>query len=145
MSSLNSVTLIGRVGKDPEVRHTGGGDAICNLSMATSEKWKDKASGEMKEATEWHRVTFYGRQAEVAGQYATKGALICVMGSLKTRKWTDKDGIERYTTEVQARELKLLARASGEDGGQRAAAPAAAPRPQQRAAQGGFDDSDAAF
>lgn len=146
MSSLNQVTLIGRVGRDPESRNTSGGTAICNLSLATSETWKDKQTGEKKEATEWHRVVLYDRQAEVAAQYALKGALILVQGQLKTRKWTDKDGVERYTTEVQARELKLLGRpGDGQQSGgqQRAAAPAPAPRPQQSSGggrAGGFDD-----
>ncbi len=135
MSSLNQVTLIGRVGRDPELRRTAQGTAITNMSLATSETWKDKQTGEKKEATEWHRVVFYDRQAEVADQYAKKGALILVQGSLKTRKWTDKDGVEKYTTEIQARELKLLSRPS-EGGG---SAPAPAPRPQQKAQQGGFD------
>ncbi len=143
MSSLNQVNLIGRVGRDPESRNTSGGDAICNLSLATSETWKDKATGEKKEATEWHRVTLYGRQAEVAAQYALKGSLIFIGGQLKTRKWTDKDGVERYTTEVQARELKLLSKPSdGQGGGQQQRAPA--PRPQQRS-QGGFGDDDIPF
>lgn len=141
MSSLNHVTLVGRVGKDPDLKRTQSGTAVCSLSLATSEKWKDKQSGETNEATEWHRVVFYDRTAEVAGQYATKGSLILVQGSLKTRKWTDKDGVERYTTEVQARELKLLGKPQGEGGQQRAAAPAPVPKPQQqRGGQGGFDD-----
>lgn len=143
MSSLNHVTLVGRVGKDPELKHTQSGAAVCSLTMATSEKWKDKQSGETKEATEWHRVVFYDRTAEVAGQYATKGSLILVQGSLKTRKWTDKEGVERYTTEVQARELKLLGKPQGEGGQRLAAAPAPAPTPrpqQQRGGQGDFDD-----
>jgi single-strand DNA-binding protein len=135
VSSLNQVTLIGRVGRDPELRRTAQGTAITNMSLATSETWKDKQTGEKKEATEWHRVVFYDRQAEVADQYAKKGALILVQGSLKTRKWTDKDGVEKYTTEIQARELKLLSRPS-EGGG---SAPAPAPRPLQKAQQGGFD------
>ena len=141
MSSLNHVTLVGRVGRDPELRRTPNGTAITNMSLATSETWKDKQSGEKKEATEWHRIVFYDRQAEVAEQYAKKGAMVLVQGSLKTRKWTDKDGVEKYTTEIQARELKLLSRPS-EGGG--APAPAPAPRPQQRQ-QGGFDDSDVPF
>lgn len=130
MSSLNQVTLVGRVGKDPEKRSTSGGTAICNLSLATSETWKDKSTGEKKEATEWHRIVFYDRQAEVAAQYALKGALILVQGQLKTRKWTDKDGVEKYTTEIQARELKLLSRPSDGQGRAPAPAPAPAPRPQ---------------
>lgn len=136
MSSINKATLIGRVGKDPELRKTSSGTSIANMSLATSETWKDKQIGEKKEATEWHRIVFYDRLAEVAAEYAKKGAMIYVEGAIKTRKWTDKDGVEKYTTEIQARELKLLSRPSGDS-----AAPAPAPRPQQRAAQsGGFDD-----
>ena len=141
MSSLNQATLIGRVGRDPELRRTSGGDAIVNLSLATSEQWKDKESGEKKESTEWHRVVLYGRQAEVAAEYAKKGALIYIGGQIKTRKWTDKDGVEKYTTEIQARDLKLLSRPSGDGqqgGGQPARAPA--PAPQQRRGNNDFDD-----
>lgn len=143
MSSINQVQLIGRVGRDPEVRNTSQGTAIANVSLATSETWKDKATGEKREATEWHRIVFYDRLAEVVGQYAKKGALIFVQGSLKTRKWTDKDGVEKYTTEIQAREMKLLGGRS-DDGGQRAAAPAPAPAARQQGGgnQGGFDEDD---
>ena len=142
MSSLNHVTLVGRVGRDPELRRTAGGTAITNMSLATSETWKDKQTGDKKEATEWHRIVFYDRQAEIAEQYAKKGAMVLVQGSLKTRKWTDKDGVEKYTTEIQARELKLLSRPG--DGGSSAPAPAPAPRPQQKS-QGGFGDDDIPF
>jgi single-strand DNA-binding protein len=136
VSSINKATLIGRVGRDPELRRAGSGTAITNMSLATSETWKDKTTGEKKEATEWHRIVFYDRLAEVAAEYAKKGAMVYVEGQIKTRKWTDKDGVEKYTTEIQARELKLLSRPSG-DGG---SAPAPAPRPQQRAPRGGVDD-----
>ena len=138
MSSLNKAILIGRVGKDPELRRMQNGDAIASLSLATSETWKDKATGEKREATEWHRVVFYGRQAEVVAEYGKKGAMIYVEGQLKTRKWTDKDGVERYTTEVQGRELKLLARPNdGSQGQQRAAAPAAQQQAAPAARSGG--------
>lgn len=108
MSSLNRVTLIGRTGKDIELRYMQSGDAVGNVSLATSESWKDKNSGEKKEATEWHNLVFYKRQAEIMEQYAPKGSLIYVEGKLKTRKWTDKEGNDKYTTEIHVTEMKLL-------------------------------------
>ena len=145
MSSVNEATLIGRLGRDPESRNMQNGDAICNISLATSEKWKDKASGDQKESTEWHRVVFYGRLAEVAGQYLKKGALVYVKGKIKTRKWSDKDGVEKYTTEIHGHELKMLSSRDDDNGGSRPSAPAPAPRQQgqQRAPaqqRGGYDD-----
>jgi len=108
MASVNKVILLGHLGKDPEVRYLPNGDAVANVSIATSEAWNDKASGEKKEATEWHRVVFYGRLAEIAGEYLRKGAPVYVEGKLTTRKWEDKDGQTRYTTEVRASEMKML-------------------------------------
>lgn len=108
MSSINKVIIIGRTGKDPEMRYTQGGDAICNLTVATSETWKDKATGEKKEATEWHRVSMFGKLAEIAGQYLKKGSLVYIEGSLRTRKWTDQNGQDRYTTEIRADAMKML-------------------------------------
>lgn len=105
---LNQVQIIGRVGKDPDTRYMPDGGAVTNMSLATTEKWKDKNSGEVKEATEWHRVVFYGRVAEIASEYAKQGSLIFIQGKLKTRKWADKDGIDKYTTEIVADQLKLL-------------------------------------
>ncbi len=97
---INRVTLIGNLGQDPNVKYTPGGDAITNISIATSESWKDKNSGETKEKTEWHRVVFFGKLAEIAGQYLKKGSQVYVEGKLQTRKWQDKSGQDRYTTEV---------------------------------------------
>ena len=108
MASLNKVTLIGNLGADPEVKYMTSGDAVANIRLATTDTWKDKASGEQKEATEWHRVVFYRRLAEIVGQYLKKGSQVYLEGRIKTRKWTDKDGIERYTTEVEAIEMKML-------------------------------------
>ena len=108
MSSINKVILVGRLGADPELRYTQGGDAVATLSVATSEKWKDKQTGEQKESTEWHRCVLWRRLAEIAQQYLAKGALVYLEGQLKTRKWQDKDGQDRYTTEVQVREMKML-------------------------------------
>ncbi|MDR3054365.1 MAG: single-stranded DNA-binding protein [Zoogloeaceae bacterium] len=119
MASVNKVIIIGNLGRDPETRYSASGDAICNITVATTESWKDKQSGEKKEATEWHRVSFFGRLAEVAGQYLKKGSQVYVEGSLRTRKWTDKEGIERYSTDIRGDEMKMLGRreGSGEGGG----------------------------
>lgn len=108
MASLNKVQLIGNMGADPEMRYLPNGDAVCNINIATSESWKDKQTGDKKEATEWHRVVFFRQLAEIAGKYLKKGASVYVEGSLKTRKWADKDGIERYTTEITGNEMKML-------------------------------------
>ena len=117
MSSVNKAILIGNLGRDPEMRYTQSGDAIANFSIATSETWKDKNTGEKKEATEWHRCVAYQKLAEIIGEYVKKGSKIYVEGSLKTRKWTDNNGVERYTTEVRVDQMKML---SGKpDGGQR--------------------------
>lgn len=134
MSSLNQVNIIGRLGKDPEVRYTPNGDAACNLSVATSETWKDKRTGEKKEATEWHRVVMYGKLAEIAGEYLSKGSLVYLQGKLKTRKWQDKDtGQDRYSTEVQCNEMKMLgSKSDGDGGGQRQQQQQRPPQQQQR-------------
>ena len=100
MASVNKVILIGNLGRDPEVRYAPSGSAICNVTLATSRQWKDKTSGDRQEETEWHRVVFYDRLAEIAGEYLKKGRPVYVEGRLKTRKWTDKDGNEKYSTEV---------------------------------------------
>ncbi len=114
MASLNKVLLIGNLGADPETRYTTSGDAVCNIRLATTDTWRDKASGEQREATEWHRVVFYRRLAEIAGQYLKKGSQVYIEGRIKTRKWQDKDGQERYTTEVEATEMKMLGRREGQ-------------------------------
>ncbi|MBB3017617.1 single-strand DNA-binding protein [Microvirga lupini] len=118
MSSLNQVNLIGRLGQDPEVKYLPNGDAVCNLSLATSERWKDKQTQEQKEKTEWHKVVVFGKLAEIAGQYLRKGALVYFQGKLETRQW-EKDGEKRYTTEIRASEMKMLGNkddAGGRDG-----------------------------
>jgi single-strand DNA-binding protein len=121
MASLNQVQLIGNLGRDPETRYLPNGEAVTNVAIATTETWKDKNTGEKKEQTEWHRVTLYRRLAEVAGQYLSKGSQIYIQGRLQTRKWTDKDGVERYTTEIIADTMKMLGgRPDGaQDSGQR--------------------------
>ena len=109
MASLNRATLIGNLGKDPEVRYTAEGAAVCSVSIATTNQWKDKATGERREETEWHRVVFYGRLAEIAGEYLRKGRTVFVEGRLKTRKWQDADtGTDRYATEIIADQMQML-------------------------------------
>jgi len=108
MSSVNKAIIVGRLGQDPESRFMPSGDAVCNISVATGESWKDKASGEKKEHTEWHRVSFFGKLAEIAGQYLKKGSQVYIEGSLRTRKWQDKEGQDRYTTEIRADQMKML-------------------------------------
>lgn len=105
---INKVILIGNLGTDPEVRYMPQGGAVANLTVATSESWTDKATNEKKEQTEWHRVVIYQRLAEIAGEYLRKGSKVYIEGKLKTRKWQDKDGVERYTTEIIANELQML-------------------------------------
>ena len=143
MASVNKVILVGNLGRDPEVRYSPEGSAICNLSLATTSQWKDKNSGERREETEWHRVVMYNRLAEIAGEYLKKGRSVYIEGRLKTRKWQDKDtGADRYSTEIVADQMQMLGgREGGEGGGggyggggyddapQRAPRQAAAPRP----------------
>lgn len=120
---VNKVILIGNLGQDPEVRYTPNGSAVANVSLATSTSWRDKASGEMVDRTEWHRIVFFNRLAEIVGEYLRKGARIYVEGSLRTRKWQDKSGAERYTTEIIANEMQMLDTRAGVGGAPGAAAP----------------------
>jgi len=110
---LNKVTLIGNLGADPEVRFMPSGGSVANISLATTRRWKDKQTGERKEATEWHRVIFFNRLAEIAGEYLKKGSQVYVEGRLQTRKWQGQDGQDRYTTEILAQELHMLGSRSG--------------------------------
>ncbi len=151
MASVNKVIIIGNLGRDPEVRYLSSGTAVCSLAVATTRSWKDKASGEKKEETEWHQVSLFDRLAEIAGEYLKKGRPVYIEGRLKTEKWQDKDGNDRYSTKIYADSLQLLGgREEGSgDGGQRAPAPAPAPRqaaaPRPAPAPkstGGFDDMD---
>lgn len=123
---LNKVTLIGRLGADPEVRYMPSGGAVANISLATNFRWKDKQTGEKKESTEWHRVVFFNRLAEIVGEYLKKGGQIYVEGRLQTRKWQDQNGQDRYTTEIIASEMQMLDSKSGGTGhfGNEPAAPA---------------------
>jgi single-strand DNA-binding protein len=164
MASVNKVIIVGNLGRDPEMRSFPSGDRVANVTIATTDKWKDKQTGEAKEATEWHRVVFNGRLAEIAGEYLRKGSQVYVEGSLRTRKWTDKDGIEKYTTEIRADQMQMLGSRQGmgapsgggggdDDGGgyeprrsapagRAPAAPASGGRPAASKPASGFDDMD---
>ena len=145
---INKVILIGTLGADPEIRYAASGGAIANVRLATAESWRDKESGEQQERTEWHRVVFFGRTAEVVEQYLRKGSQIYVEGRLQTRKWQDRDGNDKYTTEIVANEMQMLGGRGGGGGGGGATAGAAAgagsdSAPSRGAAEppmGDFDD-----
>lgn len=115
MPSLNKVMLIGNLGNDPETRYTTGGDAVASFSLATTDEWRDKASGEKRQLTEWHKVVCFKRLAEIVGQHLRKGSQVYIEGRIKTKKWTDKDGIERYMTQVEATEMKMLGKRERDD------------------------------
>ena len=144
MASVNKVILIGNLGRDPETRYTTGGDAVTNIRLATTDTWKDKA-GEKQEKTEWHSVVFFGRQADIAGEYLKKGRQVYVEGRLQTRKWQDKEGQDRYTTEIVADRMQMLGsrQGAGEAGSREAREPVAAgeDKPSKKPA-GKFDDMD---
>lgn len=146
MASVNKVILVGNLGADTETRYTASGDAVCNIRLATTESWKDKASGEKREITEWHRVVFYRKLAEIAGQYLKKGSQVYLEGRIKTRKWQDKDGQDRYTTEIEATEMQMLGSRQGMGapvaaGGGYDSAPADyAPAPARNKPKPSFDD-----
>jgi single-strand DNA-binding protein len=145
MASLNQVQLIGNLGQDPVIRHTAEGKVIANFSLATTESWKDKTSGEKKEVTEWHRCVAYDKLAEIIGEYVKKGSQLFVQGSLKTRKWADRDGVEKYTTEIIVKELKMIGTKptgdSGRQSQQHVVRPSVKPAPQSNA----MDDDDIPF
>ena len=117
MASVNKVIIVGNLGKDPEMRAFPSGDQVANVTIATTDKWKDKQSGEMREATEWHSISFFAKLAEIAGQYLRKGSQVYVEGSLRTRKWTNKEGVEQYTTEIRADQMQMLGGRDGAEGG----------------------------
>ncbi|HZW22897.1 single-stranded DNA-binding protein [Noviherbaspirillum sp.] len=141
MASVNKVIIVGNLGRDPETRYMPNGDAVTNVAVATTESWKDKNTGEKKELTEWHRITFYRKLAEIAGQYLKKGSQVYVEGRLQTRKWTDKDGVERYTTEIIADTMQMLGSRQGMGGGGGGASMdddyGGAPAPRQSSGGGG--------
>jgi len=161
MASVNKVILVGNLGRDPEMRSFPNGDQVANVTLATTDKWKDKQSGEPREHTEWHRLVFNGRLAEIAGQYLRKGSQIYVEGSIRTRKWQDQQsGQDRYSTEIRVDQMQMLGGrqgmggpSSGDGGGYDAPAPSSRPAPAPRAAApasapaaakpaSGFDDMD---
>jgi single-strand DNA-binding protein len=152
MASVNKVIIVGNLGRDPETRYMPSGDAIANIAVATTDKWKDKATGEQKESTEWHRVSFFGKLAEIAGQYLKKGSAVYIEGKLRTRKYTDKDGVEKYSTEIIADQMQMLGgrpqgggdEASYGGGGGGYSAPAPRQQPPQQQHQGGGPSGGAA-
>lgn len=149
---VNKVILVGNLGKDPEVRYMPSGGAVANVTIATSEQWKDKQTGQVQERTEWHNVVFYNKLAEIAGEYLRKGSQVYVEGSLRTRKWQDKNGQDRYTTEIIANEMQMLGSRGGGGGSSASfdeprSAPTAAPSQGKGQASGAapsrnFDDFD---
>jgi single-strand DNA-binding protein len=152
MASVNKVILVGNLGADPETRYLPSGDAVANVRLATTDKYKDKATGEMKELTEWHRVSFFGRLAEIVNEYLKKGASIYIEGRIRTRKWQDQNGQDRYSTDIVADQMQMLGgkREGGDSGGYEQRSPrqqqgqgGGQPRNQQRAPSGGgFDQMD---
>jgi len=152
MASVNKVILVGNLGADPEMRYLPSGEAVANLRLATTDTWKDK-DGNKQEKTEWHRVSFFGRQAEVCGQYLKKGSQIYVEGSIRTRKYTDKDGVEKYATDIRGDRMQMLGGRQGmgggdapaprDSGGRGSSSDSAARKPASQPAQGGnFNDFD---
>ena len=167
MASVNKVIVVGNLGRDPEMRTFPSGDQVANVTVATTDRWKDKQSGEMREATEWHRLVFNGRLAEIAAQYLRKGSQIYVEGQIRTRKYNDKDGVEKYATDIRVDQMQMLGSRQGQggpsggddDGGYSQGgggggggysrppaaaprAPAAAPRQAPAKSSSGFDDMD---
>ena len=159
MASVNKVIIVGNLGRDPETRYMPNGEAVTNVAVATTESWKDKTSGDKKEITEWHRITFYRKLAEIAGQYLKKGSSVYIEGRLQTRKWTDKDGVERFTTEIIADTMQMLGGRPGAGGGsasmdddyssnnspaprQSSAGASSAARPAAKPAASNFNDMD---
>ena len=136
MASINKVIIVGNLGRDPESRYMPSGEQVTSIAVATTDRWRDKASGEQREATEWHRVSFFGKLAEIAGQYLKKGSQVYVEGRLRTRKYTDREGIERYTTEIIADTMQMLGSRPGagepmEDRGGAPRQPASGSAPRQ--------------
>ena len=140
---VNKVILVGNLGKDPEVRYMPNGNAVANITLATSESWKDKTTGEQQEKTEWHRIVMFRRLGEIAGEYLKKGSKVYIEGKLQTRKWQDNSGNDRYTTEIVADQMQMLDSRGGSSAsfsGESKSAPAMAPAPAAAAAGGDFDD-----
>lgn len=144
MAAINKWIGIGNLGRDPETRYSAGGEAMCSFSIAISDKWKDKATGEQKEHTEWVNISAFGKLAEICGQYLKKGSSVYIEGKMRTRKYTDKDGIERYATSINADTMQMLGGRGDSQEGQQSAKPAARPA-QQAAPQADFDGDDIPF
>lgn len=148
---INKVILVGNLGADPETRYTASGSAITNIRVATTEAWRDKQSGEQQERTEWHRVVFFNRLAEIAGEYLRKGSQVYVEGTLRTRKWQDQGGQDRYTTEIVANEMQMLGGRGGESaegspqGGGFRDKPSARSQPAEAPSEDGFAEDDIPF
>ncbi|PRG95651.1 single-stranded DNA-binding protein [Burkholderia gladioli] len=155
MASVNKVILVGNLGADPEVRYLPSGDAVANIRLATTDRYKDKATNEFKEVTEWHRVAFFGRLAEIVNEYLKKGSAVYIEGRLRTRKWQGQDGQDRYSTEIVADQMQMLGgrggaggggggggRASGGGGARSGGGGGGSSRPSQPASGGGFDEMD---
>ena len=147
MASVNKVIIVGNLGRDPETRYLPSGEAVTNISVATTETWKDKTSGEKKEATEWHRISFFGKLAEIAGEYLKKGSQVYVEGQLRTRKYQDKEtGKDRYSTEIRADRMQMLGSRAGAGepraGAGESAAPKGEAKPAAKKPAGKFDDME---
>lgn len=143
MASVNKVILVGNLGADPETRYLPSGDAVTNIRLATTDRCKDKQSGDMKELTEWHRLSFFGKLAEIAGQYLRKGSAIYVEGRIRTRKWQDQSGQDKYSTEIVVDQLQMLG--GKQEGQQQAPAQRQAQRPAAQPETDGFEDTDVPF
>jgi len=142
MASINKVILVGNLGQDPEVKYMPSGGAVTNISIATTDSWKDKATGEKKENTEWHRVVFFNRLAEIVGEYLRKGSQVYIEGNLRTRKWQDQNGVDKYTTEIVAREMQML---GGRAGGSSDFAPSQQSQKPQQSQQQAQSQGDGGY
>jgi len=146
MASVNKVILVGNLGADPETKYLPSGGAVTNIRVATTDRWKDKASGEMKEATEWHRIAFFGRVAQIAGEYLKKGSQVYIEGRIRTRKWQDKEGQDRYSTEIVADTMQMLGSRAGSGEprpeSMKSAEPKGAGAPAAKKPAGKFDDME---
>ena len=140
MAGVNKAIVVGNLGNDPEIRYAANGSAIASISVATSERWKDKNSGEQQERTEWHRIKLFGRQAELAGEYLKKGSQVYIEGRIQTSKYQDKDGNDRWSTEIVAREMTFLGGRGGSGGGDSQSASSASPPQRDSGPSGDFDD-----
>jgi single-strand DNA-binding protein len=145
MASVNKVIIVGNLGRDPETRYMPSGDAMTSIAVATTDSWKDKTTGEKKEQTEWHRISFFGKLAEIAGQYLKKGSQVYIEGSLRTRKYTDKDGVEKYSTDIRADTMQMLGsrQGMGGGGGMDDSGYSSAPPPRQNAGASASASADA--